>query len=95
MDTILICFEAGLKEIHFFTSMFNPRHVGHLTFFKLKFMTLASNPERNLLCSAKVARGGFQFPTTNQVHNSAQPVPVRTPVQWTQFSQILWPSQNT
>ena len=47
-------------------------------------MTLASNPERNLLCSAKVARGGFQFPTTNQVH-SAQPVPVRTPVQWTQF----------
>mgnify|MGYP006863696934 CR=1 FL=1 len=50
----------------------------------LKFVILASNPERNLLCSAKVARGGFQFPTTNQVH-SAQPVPVRTPVQWTQF----------
>ena len=60
------------------------RHVGDLTYFKLKFVTLASNPERNLLCSAKVARGGFQLPTTNQVH-SAQLVPVRTPVQWTQF----------
>ena len=63
----------------------NPRHVGHFTYFKLKFVTLASNPERNLLCSAKVARGGFQFPTTNQVHSSAQSVPVRKPVQWTQF----------